>query len=227
MNKLQWSVANGCFLPQQFLYLVVFKRFQQLAQNFNSGQVRQRLTNLLLAIGLVPSFFAPFSAAAQEPSCPTELEPLVESMLPELPGYINRELQRSHLTTLERSLHRNDPNAFSSILFAGQPEFEPLPPGTARSEIGIEENPEEEVFQAFITTLERTYINNEILEFQGYHWLFLTPTASGWRLVLMFSSWGSYPADGKTTPPQDSSNSAVGQGIRKWLRDCRSSANRE
>lgn len=224
MNKFQWVGVKGSSPLQKFLYLVVF---QQLAQNFSSGQVRQRLTNLLLAIGLVSSCFAPFPAAAREPHCPTELEPLVESMLPELPGYINRELQRSRPTTLGLSPHPDDPNAFSSIILAGQPEFEPLPPGTARSAIGIEENPDEAVVQAFITTLERTYIHNEILEFQGYHWLFMTPTASGWRLVLMFSSWGSYPADGKTTPPQDSSNSAVGQGVRKWLRDCRYSANPE
>lgn len=183
--------------------------------------MRIRLTDLLLSIGLVPGLLAPFPAAAIEPQCPTELEPLVESMLPELPGYINRELQRSRPTSLGISLPNNDNNASSYVLLAGKPEFEPLPPGSARSAIDSSENQQEQVFQAFITTLERTYIQNQMLEFQGYHWLFLTPVPSGWRLVQMFSSWGSYPADGKTTPPQDSSNSAVGQAIRTWLRDCR------
>lgn len=176
--------------------------------------MRIRLTDFVLSICLVSGGLAPFPVAARESQCPTELEALVESMLPELPGYINRELQRSRPTSVR--------NASSYVLLAGRPEFEPLPPGGARSAIDDRpENPEEEVFQAFITTLERTYIQNDIVEFQGYHWIFLTPTPRGWHLVLMFSSWGSYPADGKTTPPQDSSNSAVGQAIRTWLRDCR------
>jgi hypothetical protein len=181
---------------------------------------RLRLTDLFLAVCLVQSFFVPLPVAARSPSCPTELEPLVEAMLPELPGYINRELLRSRSAAGVAMPTNQDPNASSYTLFAGQPEFEPLPLGTARSAIDMEENPEAAVRQVFITTLERTYIHSELLEFQGYHWLFLTQTPRGWRLVLIFSSWGSYPADGTTTPPQDSSNSAVGQGIRTWLRDC-------
>jgi hypothetical protein len=187
---------------------------------FFTSSLRLVLTTLATAI-----LFSPAPAFGKSPSCPIELEPLVEAMLPELPGYINRELQRSRSAAWEGIRSIGDPDASTHILLAGRPEFEPLPPGTARSTIEIEESPEEAVYQAFITTLERTYINNEVLEFQGYHWLFLTPSSSGWRLVLIFSSWGSYPTDGKTTPPQDSSNSAVGQGIRKWLRDCQYSAN--
>jgi hypothetical protein len=214
------------------LYLVVFKRLERLAQNFRSGRVRQQNSRVFFAswisiFYLFQLLFSPASALGKSSSCPTELEPLVEVMLPELPGYLNRELQRSRSAALTGSRSIGNPDASTYILLAGRPEFEPLPLGTARSEIGIEKSPEEAVYQAFITTLERTYINDEILEFQGYHWLFLTPSSSGWRLVLMFSSWGSYPADGKTTPPQDSSYSAMGQGIRTWLRDCQYSTNPE
>lgn len=166
-------------------------------------------------------FSSPAPAFGESSSCPIELEPLVEAMLPELPGYINRELQRSRSAALGGSRSIGDPNASTSTILAGRPEFEPLPPGTARSTIPMDTNPEEAVYQAFITTLERTYINDRILEFQGYHWLFLTQSPSGWRLVLVFSSWGSSPTDGTTTPPQDSTNSAVGQGVSTWLRDCR------
>lgn len=166
----------------------------------------------------------PLAATAKPASCPTELEPLVEALLPELPGYINRELQRSRSAVGVASRAIDDPNSSSYVLLAGRPEFEPLPPGTARSTLSSEENTHSEVYQAFITTLERTYTDRNVLEFQGYHWLFLTPASSGWRLVTIFSSWGSYPDDGRITPPQNSSNGAVGQGIRTWLRDCRYSS---
>jgi hypothetical protein len=49
----------------------------------------------------------------------------------------------------------------------------------------------------------------------------LTQTATGWRLAMMFSRIGSYPAKNPPSPPRDSSNGVVGQAVRAWLRDCR------
>jgi len=200
------------------------KELQELQelQEFGMGLRGRSYTVGISLCYLFSLLFFPFPATAKPASCPTELEPLVEALLPELPGYINRELQRSRSAVGVASRSMDDPDASSYLLLAGRPEFEPLPPGTARSTLSPEDNANSEVYQAFITTLERTYIDNNVLEFQGYHWLFLTPASSGWRLVTIFSSWGSYPDDGRTTPPQNSSNSAMGQGIRTWLRDCRS-----
>ncbi|MEO1374951.1 MAG: hypothetical protein AAFW70_11635, partial [Cyanobacteria bacterium J06635_10] len=59
------------------------------------------------------------------------------------------------------------------------------------------------------------------VQLQGFHWLFLTKTENGWRMAMMYSQTGGYPKQKPPTPPRDSSNSAVAQGIKTWLRDCR------
>ncbi|MBO9997732.1 MAG: hypothetical protein J7641_01790 [Cyanobacteria bacterium SID2] len=136
--------------------------------------------------------------------CPTELEPLIGQMLPDLPSYINRSLARSRIS--DNSI------ASSTVLVAGNPEFEPIP---------LSQDTPENVHQVFMTTLERTYTDRESIELQHFHWLFLVRGEDGWWLVTMFSSLGSYPDRGIVTPPEDSSQGAVAAGIRMWLRDCR------
>lgn len=59
------------------------------------------------------------------------------------------------------------------------------------------------------------------MELQQFHWLFLTKADTGWWMVMMFSQTGSDRKQELSTPPQDSSNGVVAQGIKTWLRDCR------
>ncbi len=154
---------------------------------------------------LDPSYIRPTTA------CPTELTQLVQALLRDLPGYANRIASRS----------LGSPS--STVLIASRPEFEPLELSTPPW--GDEASQDPQVRQVFFTTLERQYLGDRILALQQYHWLFLVPDPQGWRLVLLYSSWGGYPQDDRpTTPPQDSRQGIIGQAVSLWLRDCRAGA---
>ncbi|MBE9247711.1 hypothetical protein IQ226_00495 [Dolichospermum sp. LEGE 00240] len=139
------------------------------------------------------------------------LETLTTQMMLDLPSYTNRVIQRSR--RLKRSV-----DTFSYILAAGQPEFKSLPlnPGIDH---GDKYNGEG-VRQVFFTTLGRKYIHKKAVELQEFHRLFLTKTNIGWTVVMMFSQTSSYPVKPPIAPPRDSSNSAIAQGVKLWLRDC-------
>lgn len=137
--------------------------------------------------------------------CPAELEPLVEQLLVDLPGYANRILQRHRRLTATL--------APANVVMAGRAEFEPLPLAANQP---IPEDPR----QVFITTLERTYTRTQAVEMQEYHWLFLTQTPRGWQLAMMFSRTGGSPTGRTPSPPRDSSQGVVAQAVRVWLRDC-------
>ncbi|AFY35031.1 hypothetical protein [Calothrix sp. PCC 7507] len=170
------------------------------------------------------------SAFSQNPPLPTEkgvksacidqnLETITTQLLQNLPNYANRATQRARRRSRSSDL-------YSYMLVAGRPEFTPLPlnPGgysdntTNSSTSGVE--------QVFFTTLERQYLNSKAVEVQQYHWLFLTKTSSGWRLVMMFSQIDVDAAKQLRSPPRDSSKSAIAQGISAWLRDCQAGSQR-
>jgi len=134
-------------------------------------------------------------------------------MLKDLPNYANRVIQRG------RRLER-DVDIFSYILVAGRPEFEPLDLGSSQYKPVFPDSTE----QIFFTTLEREHGGETAAVIENYHWLFLTKTSSGWRLVMMFSRLGSSSPDFPLSPVLDSSNSAIAEGIRIWLRDCRANS---
>jgi hypothetical protein len=153
-----------------------------------------------------------------EPSrCPTDLDRLMADLLPDLPGYANRVIQR-----------RSDEYVPRYVILAGLPEFEPLPQGAGLNNPPVSRLPSRQessaltadLQQVFITTLERYYAEDGAVKYEQYHWLFLTPTTEGWRLVLMLSRT-AYPQGAIPTPPRDSSDSDIARGIRLWLRDCR------
>ncbi|MDY6902553.1 MAG: hypothetical protein SWZ49_31460, partial [Cyanobacteriota bacterium] len=114
---------------------------------------------------------------------------------------------------------------YSYMLLAGKPDFTPLPlkswtdGATDGEDKSIDEKKGFE--QIFFTTLERQYVKGKAVQLQGFHRLFLTKTESGWRMSMIYSQTGGYPKQKPPTPPRESSNSAVGQGIKTWLRDCR------
>jgi hypothetical protein len=143
-------------------------------------------------------------------SCPDDIETLTVLLLRDLPSYANRVSQRAR--NRERSL-----NVAGYVLLAGRPEFEPLSLGPGEY---TPTAPEDSPTQVFFTTLERQYVAGAAVQFQHYHWLFLTQTESGWRFVLMLSQIGS-PPDEPASPPTDTSNGVIGRAIQIWLRDCR------
>ncbi len=143
-------------------------------------------------------------------SCPSQIQPLTQALLRDLPAYLNRVYARVVYPQV---------NDWSYAIIASQPEFEPLP--VASTEYP---NPtDDSLKQIFFTVLERQYRGSQATLLQHYHWLFLTQTENGWQIAFMFSRIGSYPATPQSllTPPRTSDDAITAQAIRLWLRDCR------
>jgi hypothetical protein len=143
--------------------------------------------------------------------CPEPLDELMPLMLRDLPAYTNRVIQRSRVRGRTEV-------AANYILVAGNPEYEPLSLGPGQYHSTSREGDPKQVF---FTTLERQYSGNSVVQMQNYHWLFLTETQAGWQLALLFSRLGGYQTVNQPpSPPEDSSEGAIAQAIRLWLRDC-------
>lgn len=172
----------------------------------------------LIASLIVVAFSAPsYARATKASNCSKEdVETLTTKLLQDLPSYANRISQRV------RRLNRPT-DIYSYVVVAGRPEFAPLTLGPGEYIPDKSTASLKQPQQVFITTLERQYLSGKAIELQEYHWLFLTQTTSGWRLAIMFSRTGTYPAGRPPTPPRESSNGVIGQAIRTWLRDCESS----
>lgn len=157
----------------------------------------------------------PQEGESQNKSCPQNVEKLTSLMLKDLADYANRVIQRT------QDAHRRE--GFDRyVIFAGKSEFEPLNLPQLQYSSATKNNPE----QIFFTTSERQYIDNtRQIETQNYHWLFLTQTDSGWRMITMFSRFSSSHKSDLSTPPIESSKGIIGQGVSLWLRDCRANNN--
>ncbi|MBD2345990.1 hypothetical protein H6G18_17820 [Anabaena subtropica FACHB-260] len=141
------------------------------------------------------------------------LETLTTQLLRDLPGYANRATQRG------RRLRRSS-DIYSYTLVAGKPEFQSLPLELDGSHTDGQKNTASDIEQVFFTTLHRQYIDKKAVELQEFHWLLLTKTPSDWRFVMMLTQTGAYPQQQPPSPPRDSSNGSIAQGIKTWLRDC-------
>ncbi len=157
----------------------------------------------IIATGIAIANLFPMPAQAARIACPTEVEPLIQFMIQDLPGYANRITVRSRNT---RSLR-------NSVILAGRPEFEPLPLNSDRTL-------DRTLKQAFITTLEREIVGKQAIELQEFHWLFLTRNSQGWQLALMFTRIGTTTPNQPITPPIESRDGVMGQAVQLWLRDC-------
>lgn len=148
-----------------------------------------------LALTLLPT---PALAAVQ--TCPTEFEPLIANLLKDLPSYANRTALRSRPLAQTRDLPK--------IIAAGRPEFTPL----------LEDQTTDPTLkQVFFTTLERQVVGKTTRDRQHFHRLLVTDTRYGWRMIALYSRFGS--SDGPQ-PPRETSQGDLGQGITQWLRDC-------
>ncbi len=162
-----------------------------------------------------PSFITQEELIKDQPesSCSEQnLDILTAQLLRDLPGYANRATQRAR--------RRVSNEVYSYLLVAGRPVFQPLPLSPEGYSADGQKNAATKVEQVFFTTLERQYIGKKAVELQQFHWLLLTKTKSGWRVVMMFTQTGGYPKQQPPSPPRDSSNGAIAQGVKAWLRDC-------
>jgi len=162
----------------------------------NLSRISRHLAVLLVIFGInFPAVSRPLS------SCPEDLNLLVDRLLSDLPGYANRVITRSQID------QKLSTPVF--VIIAGRPEFAPLPLTASQYSGQIADDTQ----QVFFTTLERQYSKNRSVSLQNYHWLFLTKTGEGWRLVTL------EPAQ-VPLPPLETSQGTIGQAVRLWLRDC-------
>ncbi|MEH2288484.1 hypothetical protein [Nostoc sp.] len=217
-------------------------RVQNVGENNLASSLSQKNYNFLFACGfwvvISNSFAYPAfsinptpkpSALAEKENVSSDakslcseqnLETLTIQLLQKLPSYTNRASQRA------RRLSRSS-QVYSYMLVAGKPEFIPLPLNLEEYSADASKSAASKVEQVFFTTLERQYIDQKAVELQEFHWLLLTKTKSGWQLVMMFSQVGSYSQQQPLSPPRDSSNGTVAQGVKAWLRDCEAGSLRQ
>ena len=192
------TVSNDLSLPNS-LFLTI--------DNYNYLMVRKRRPRRPRKTRIEIEKIESTEPPKQKSTCPEnsdDLEIIMAALILDLPGYVNREIQRDRQSN-EDYLERN-------IVIAGRPEFEPLP---------IDDMPffQEDINQIFLTTLERQYRDSEVVELQKFHWLFLRKSQRQWELVNMFSIEESFL--GNLPPqPEDSSNGVFARGIRVWLKKC-------
>lgn len=136
--------------------------------------------------------------------CPQDLNTLGDELLKELPDYANRALHRSNVKNIY-------------VIVAGKAEYIPL---SLNNQEYPSNKSDQEVQQVFFTTLEREYLNNKVQTRQNYHWLLLGKHQHQWYVVRMFTRLGSTSPGLSSSPPRDSSQGALSQGINNWLRDC-------
>ena len=173
-------------------------------------------------------------------TCPTDISTLTGMLLRDIPSYTNRVLQRTVAVLpwteadelrLEAGMFVRRPYRPSSVLIAGQANLTPLD----LNDYTYTTSPDAggPLSQVFFTTLSRQYSGQSSRlraeEVQEYHWLFLTPTADGWRLAFMFSAIDNpettpSPLPLSPLPPRESSRNSVGQAVQIWLKDCRAGA---
>lgn len=173
----------------------------------NLSRISRHLAVLLVIFGInLPAVSRPLS------SCPEDLNLLVDRLLSDLPGYANRVITRSQID------QKLSTPVF--VIIAGRPEFAPLPLTASQYSGQIADDTQ----QVFFTTLERQYSKNRFVTLQNYHWLFLTKTGEGWRLVTVYSQLAALEPAQVPLPPLETSQGTIGQAVRLWLRDCEAAA---
>ena len=161
-----------------------------------------RVRAIAFAIALAIVF--PIAPAFARSTCPEEIGSVSALLVRDLPSYANRAIIRGR--------SRSEMAELTQVVVASQPELEPIDVPSLKRDPNLH--------QVFMTTLELQASAQKIYEFQQYHWIFLVKTQAGWRLVKTFSRTSRYPKGEWITETQDSSQGAIAQGIKTWLRDC-------
>lgn len=143
--------------------------------------------------------------------CPTNIPELANLMTEEISDYANRVIQKSRPNVTQENFLP------LYIITASQPDFKPI----KIEQRQYQNQKDSQIKQIFFTTLERQYSNEKkIIQVQNYHWLLLTPTSQGWQMVMLLTNFGISNDNSIYSPPQDTSNSIMGQAVKLWLKDC-------
>lgn len=137
--------------------------------------------------------------------CLVTADSVLNSLLPALPSYTNRVLQRSPEVGLGEK---------SSYVISAQGLTQP--PFSLETELTKQQN----LSSVYLMTWERRYRHQTAFSIQRYHWLFLRQTPQGWEVVKLFSQSGPYPGYKLFPEPMDTTKGAMAEAIRLWLRDC-------
>jgi len=166
----------------------MLKIWMQQSQNLSKDIAR-----VAIAITLTTFTYIPNSIQAEtyinNRTCPADFPSLSKALAKDLPDYLNRVYSRLRIKR--------------EVMIISQPELEPLPlaPDQVRDRI-----PQ----QIFLSMLERQ--TGKVETSQRAYWLFLVPTANGWRLAMAFMRIGQ-------APPVDVGDAAIADATNKWLRD--------
>jgi len=151
--------------------------------------------------------------AQNQPQCPREIPALADLLVKEISDYTNRVIQTYRFFPV------NEDFLPVYVITAGKPELEPI----IIQQTQYRQTKENHIEQIFFTTLERQYpSSNRAIQTQNSHWLLLTPTSQGWQMVMLLTRFGTANDNSISSPPQDTTNGAIGQAVRLWLRDCQS-----
>ena len=144
-------------------------------------------------------------SSCEDKDCLATADSVLNSLLPALPSYTNRVLQRSPEVGLgEKSSYMISAKGLTQPPFSLETEL--TEPETLSS--------------LYLMTWERQYHRQTIFSVQRYHWLFLRQTPEGWEVVKLFSQSGPYPGYKLFPEPMDTTQGAMAEAIRLWLRDC-------
>ncbi|MDJ1181899.1 hypothetical protein [Roseofilum casamattae] len=163
------------------------------------------LISLALMVGSIQEYRVPTSdpIVAVADRCTGDFPTLAQALVRDLPSYGNRALLRDR----RRFPNQSPP----SIITTGEPDLNPLPLPTS-------ESLPEGARQLFVTTLERTYTSDRVVDEEVYRWIVLAQTENGWIFVRMLSRYGSeYNPSYRRIETIDM---AIATAIRTWLRDC-------
>ncbi|MGL5083898.1 MAG: hypothetical protein ACRC8A_20635 [Microcoleaceae cyanobacterium] len=174
------------------------------------GQIVQPLglysepSSELTASGLPQSFKPTNRLSGTQTACPADLDQLVQDLLPDLPSYANRARLRYPAKGLGEKP--------SYVISAERLELEPLPP-EIESVVGDNQ-------VIIITTWERWYEQQRVIEVKQVHWLIWQRTQEGWILVQLFSKSSPYPGYRLLPEIRDNTKGWIAAAIRQWLQDC-------
>jgi len=151
--------------------------------------------------------------AQNQSQCPTEIPELADLLVQEISDYTNRVIQTFRIFPV------NEDFLPVYVITAGKPELEPI----IIQQTQYRQTKDNHIEQIFFTTLERQYpSSNRVIQTQNSHWLLLTPTPQGWQMVMLLTRFGTANHNSVSSPPQDTTNGAIGQAVKLWLRDCQS-----
>ena len=193
-----WQQTSSGLLP-----LLLLGVPQGMNQSVPGSVVNSQVVNDRVASSqVINSEGNPFASR-----CPLLFKPLLEEqILPDLPSYVNRSLQRQPEKALHYLLGLSSPDYVRGSLSALSDRY---------PELELEfllKTPH--LHQVFLTSRERSYSAGTMQNFQQFHWLFFhLNDRYQWQLVAIFSQT-------ENNQIRDSRSEALAQAIDERLEAC-------